>query len=314
MELSIVILNWNAAADTIRCVCHIASWERLRPTIWVVDNASIDGSVEIIADECPTVHLIRNPANLGFAGGTNRGIIEALGAGDGPILLLNNDAFIAEEDAISLINILRANKHIGLVGPLLFDAEQPDQLLSAGGKNPVLHHQTRILAFNADEPLRPVEHISGTAVLVRAEVFRAIGLLDEDYFFSTELADLCRRAKGQGYLSVIATQAQAYHTLSRSANFRDTLHVYYIIRNRFLYMRKFYRQPAKAFLYGIWGLYSLVLAGKLYLSGQHPTARAVCLGLIDGWQGRFRGQNERVLTTCRRDRTKTAEVLENSSV
>jgi GT2 family glycosyltransferase len=314
MELSIIILNWNAAADTIRCVRHIASWERLRPTIWVVDNASIDGSVEIIADECPTVHLIRNPANLGFAGGTNRGIIEVLGAGDGPILLLNNDAFIAEEDAISLINILRANKHIGVVGPLLFDAEQPDQLLSAGGKNPVLHHQTRILAFNAGEPLRPVEHISGTVVLVRAEVFRAIGLLDEDYFFSTELADLCRRAKGQGYLSVIATQAQACHTLSRSANFRDTLHVYYIIRNRFLYIRKFYRQLAKAFLYGIWGLYSLVLAGKLYLSGQHPSARAVCLGLIDGWQGRFGGQNERVLTTCRRDRTKTAEVLENSSV
>src|SRR5262245_44872783 len=68
MQLSIVILNWNAAADTIRCVRSIMAWSQLKPAIWVVDNASSDSSAEIIASECPQVHVIRNSHNQGFAG------------------------------------------------------------------------------------------------------------------------------------------------------------------------------------------------------------------------------------------------------
>ncbi len=299
MELSIIILNWNAAEDTIRCVHHLTTWERLQPVIWVVDNASTDASAEMIARECPPVRLIRNPVNLGFAGGTNQGIIQSLAMGHHPILLLNNDASIGEEDVTRLLKTLQENEAVGFVGPLLFAAEQQDRLLSAGGKNPVLHHQTRVLQFDPAQPLHRVECISGTAVLARAELFDTVGLLDEDYFFSTELADLCARAKAHGYLSFIDTRARAYHALGRSAHFRSTLYTYYIIRNRFLYIRKFYNHLPKGFLYSFWAGYSLALTVKLYLTGQSAPARAVSLGLRDGLGGRFGGQNERVLATCR---------------
>ncbi len=121
MELSIIILNWNVAADTIRCARRIASWERLRPTIWVVDNGSTDGSADVIARECPGVCLIRNATNLGFAGGNNHGITQALSAGATSILLLNNDASVEAEDIIRLSDTLQHNELIGSVVPMLYD-------------------------------------------------------------------------------------------------------------------------------------------------------------------------------------------------
>lgn len=298
MELSVVILNWNAAQDTIRCVRRLSAWRRLQPTIWVVDNASTDGSVELIAGHCPEVNLICNQTNLGFAEGTNQGVRQALNSGSRPILLLNNDAVIDEADALRLLRTLEGDETIGFVGPLLFDAEQRGRLISAGGKNPVLHHQTRLLEYDSTQARQPVECISGTVIMIRAEVFQVVGLLDEAYFFSTELADLCRRGQRQGYLCLIDSRARAYHAVERSANFRETLYIYYIIRNRFIYIRKFYRYLLKGLLTGFWGSYGLALSLKLSLSGKSAPAKAVFWGVVDGVQGRFGGQNERVLAMC----------------
>jgi len=296
MELAIVILNWNAAADTIRCVRALSSWERVRPIIWVVDNGSTDGSAEIIARECPFVHLIRNSFNLGFAGGNNRGIKEALAQGDRPVLLLNNDAFIDENNVILLLETLHSDPRIGFVGPLLFDADRKDYLLAAGGKNPVLHHHSHILRLKPGSTVREVEYVVGTVILIRPQVIHQIGLLDEAYFFSMEIADLCMRARRQGYLSVVDTRARAYHAIHRSSYLRETLHAYYIIRNRFLFISKFYSGPLKLLLHAFWTLYSLVLGVKLTLSRKPSAARSVLLGLLDGLRGHFGGQNARVLS------------------
>jgi GT2 family glycosyltransferase len=300
MQLAIVILNWNAAADTIRCVRHLVAWQRLKPAIWVVDNASSDGSAEIIAHECPFVSLVRSSTNLGFAGGNNRGIIQALAAGDAPILLLNNDALIEETDAIRLLETLQADPRIGFIGPLLFDAEQKDRLLAAGGGSPVKHHHSHFHQFSEASPVFPVTYVPGTAIIGRAEVFRTVGLLDERYFFSAEVADLCLQAGRHGYLSVIDSRARAYHAVGRSSNLRDSLYTYYIIRNRFLMLRKHHRR--NLLLFGFWTLYSLALALKLGVSGKSHTAQSVWLGLVDGLQGRFGGQNERVLARVNQPR------------
>ncbi|RME41948.1 MAG: glycosyltransferase family 2 protein [Caldilineae bacterium] len=294
MDIFIILLNWNAAEDTIACVKQFDDWRQVRPTIWVVDNASADGSVEAIRRACPHVHLIRNEANLGFAGGTNRGIEAALQAGEAPLLLLNNDATLAEADALRLLETLQADETIGVAGPLLFDANPDGRLLAAGGRNPVLHHHSHIRQWTPGPPVRPVEYVPGTVMLVRPEVFRQVGLLDEAYFFAAEVADLCRRAWEHGFRCVVDARARAHHRVSRSAAFRSTLYPYYIIRNRFLYIRKFYRLLPRLALTAVWGTYSLALSAKLRLAGQPATARAVWLGLVDGLQGRFGGQNERV--------------------
>lgn len=297
MPLAIIILNWNAAADTLNCVHAISAWKRLQPTLYVVDNNSADNSVELISREYPQIQLIRAKANLGFAGGNNLGIIQALTAGDAPIMLLNNDAEVAEADILCLLETLQADERIGFIGPCLYNAEKPDRLLSAGGKNPVLHHHSHIAAPPTTDPVYPVMYVPGTVIIIRAEVFRRVGLLDETYFFSTEVADLCMQGARHDYSSVIDTRARAYHTLSRSSKLRDTLYTYYIIRNRFIFLRKHYRW--QIWLHLFWMLYSLALAVKLHLGAKRHTAQSVFLGLFDGLQGRFGGQNERVLAAVK---------------
>jgi GT2 family glycosyltransferase len=146
-------------------------------------------------------------------------------------------------------------------------------------------------------PILPVDFISGSVALVRAALLREVGLLDEDYFFNTEVADHCHRSREVGYLTVVDSRARANHNLDRSSALRSTLHVYYIIRNRFVYVRKRYR-AAKWPLTLVWAIYCLLLVGKLRLSGKGATAQAVYLGLVDGVSKRWGGQNSRVLTAC----------------
>lgn len=294
-EIAVVVLNWNAVGDTIRCVRSLMGWRTLRPDVWIVDNASTGDDVARLTRAFPQAHILSNERNLGFAGGTNRGIQAALEQGDLPVLLLNNDAQVAEADLQRLLETLYSDEEIGFVGPLLYEAAPTGRLLAAGGRNPVLHHQSHIFPLKPGPAVRTVAYVPGTVALVRPELFRRVGLLDERYFFSMEVADLCLRAARQGYRNVVDTRAKAVHALERSAPLRGTLHVYYIIRNRFLFIRNFYRGVGKAALFFAWTAYSVALWLKLILQGAEPTARAVRLGLEDGLRGRFGGQNERVL-------------------
>jgi GT2 family glycosyltransferase len=297
MNVSVIILNWNAATDTIACIEQFAGWQRIQPTIWVVDNASQDDSVTLIAQQHPHVHLLRNAKNQGFAGGTNRGIEAALQQGNAPLLLLNNDARIDEEALTQLVTSLCMDPTIGMIGPLLYLAKQPETLIAAGSRNLVLHIHNLNKHPPVGGPVFPVEYISGSVALIRAQLFREIGLLDERYYFNVEVADLCRRARQRGYLTMVDSRARAYHDLDRSSPLRGTLHTYYLIRNRFLYIRKFY-QASQLPLVAFWATYSWLLASKLALGGQRMTAQAVWLGVNDGLAGRFHGQNDRVLAAC----------------
>ncbi len=292
MEISVIILNWNAAEDTIACVQKLLGWTAVSPQIWIVDNASADDSVAQIRANCPQVNLLASEANLGFAGGSNLGMRRALQTEPLPILLLNNDAQIGEEDVLQMATTLKADETIGAVVPMLCD-ETTGKMISAGGKNPVKHMQTRMRDYNFNERLLFVECVSGTAVLLAPHFLQQVGLLDERFFFSTEVADLCLRGQKAGFRFVVDLQARAVHEVERSSRFRETLYVYYIVRNRFLILRNHYRW--NIFLWGFWASYSLALALKLRLDGKRPSSRAVWMALKDGLLGRFGGQNERVM-------------------
>ena len=297
--IAVIILNWNAAADTICCVQQCAAWQGVNSVVYVVDNASSGADVEQIAQACPHVHLIRNAANLGFAGGSNVGMAAALSAGCNALLLLNNDAQLAATTLQQLWHTLISAPTHGVVGPLLYSADQPPRLITAGYGNPVLHLDNRIRTLPAGETNFPVHYISGSVALIRASLLQQIGLLDERFFFSGEVADLCQRAAACGFRTLVDVQARATHNVDRSARWRSTLYTYYIVRNRFLYARNTYKQSAYGLagllLLGFWAFYGWLLTVKLRLTGQRTTALAVWLGTVDGVTGRFGGQNERIL-------------------
>ena len=294
MNVSVVLLNWNAAEDTITCLRPLLAWRQVRPFLIVVDNASEGDDVAQIESSLPGVQIVQNATNEGFSGGSNRGMAVALIQGDAPILLLNNDAMIEETAVLRLIQTLAENPKIGMVVPQLFDED--GGLVAVGGKNPAFHTQTRVKTFPNSDPVQVVETISGTAVLIQPAMLRQVGLLDERFFFSTEMADLSLRARQHGFVCAVDRRAAASHTISRSAPLRNSLYVYYIVRNRLLFLRNHYRW--RLGLRGFWWAYTVALALKLRLSGEPVTARAVWLALQDGVNGRFGGQNERVLAYC----------------
>lgn len=305
--LSIVILNWNAAQDTLACVQRLLAWQRLHPHIIIVDNASTSAEIEALstfvqANSNGNITLICNPHNQGFAGGSNRGIEHALAQHPSlPILLLNNDADITESDLIKLHDALMADATLGAIGPVLYttSTDALPHIISAGGKDPRWHIHTLYTQIDTTSLLMPVHYISGSVALFRAEVFHNAGLLDEAFFFNTEIADLCQRAAQHPnhYRTMVHTQAQAFHDLHRSASNRHALYVYYIVRNRLLYVRKHGGAWRIPLLMG-WALYGLALYIRTRIAGQRAPANAIGLGTLDGLRGRFGGQNERVLRLC----------------
>lgn len=296
MNLAVVILNWNQAAATIRCIEAVAAWKHVAPDIWVVDNASQDGSRELIPKQCPAAHVLASDNNLGFAGGNNLALRRILSSRSDGVLLLNNDAVITEDQVQHLLTELETHPRLGLIGPLLDERRGQAQVFTAGGRDIARHLGTRHAEKAADLPaliaihrLLDVDYVPGTVALVRAEAFRTVGLFDEDYFFSGEMADFCRRAGARGYASAICPRVCAVHEPGGGA--RATLYRYYTLRNRFLYIRKFH--PSRRALYAcLWSAVGLAMAARSLIQGCPAEARAAWRALHDGLAGRFGNRNE----------------------
>ncbi len=284
MQLAVVILNWNRTDDTIRCARSVAGWIRLKPSIWLVDNASQDGKRLIGA--IPGATVLANTDNLGFAGGNNvafRHILEQ-GSADA-ILLLNNDAEIGEADVQALLDSLAQNPDLAVVGPRLREVDARGHSIEyAGGRDIARHLRTRRHANPAHQAgLLQTAYVPGAAVLVRTEALNVLGLFDEDFFFSGELADFCERARKRGLRCAVRLDATAIHRLEAAAAQRDTLHAYYALRNRFLFVRK--HRPAWRLLY--WSLQGRILAGRAFLQGRRGLARSLAQAVKDGRSSHF---------------------------
>lgn len=294
MRLAVVILNWNATEETKRCLLEVRRWgdsAGIPPrTIWVVDNASHEPGVKSLEREHPDVRFLMSPVNRGFAGGNNLGIVAAMEHGGDAIALLNNDATLDGRSVASMVSTLSSDSRIGVVGPVLSDG---NPLLSLGGRDIAHHMGSHLRARDPPDRLLDVDYVPGTAVLIRRRTFEEIGLLDEDYFFSGEMADLCRRARRQGLRCVTDPGARASHDLRRSSELRETLHAYYALRNRFLYVRK-HHPKRRGRLYLTWSLRAAFAVTAALARSRPGRARAMTLGVFDGLRGRFGGQNDRV--------------------
>lgn len=293
LRLAIVILNWNRTATTLRCLDCLAGWRRIANRIWVVDNASEDGGLEEIERRAPAVRLLRAPANLGFGGGNNL----ALRRIDGDYaLLLNNDARIDEASVEALIGLLDAEPSIAVAGPVVCRRDEPQQVLSAGGRDILRHVRTHLTAADLPPGLletgRPfdVDYVPGSAALLRMSALRELGYLDEEYFFGGELADFGRRARDRGWRVVILPTARASHDLEVASGQRRRLYPYYILRNRFLHLRKT-AGAARALYIPLWIALGLGLTARACLRRDGAGARALMLGLGHGLAGRGGCQN-----------------------
>jgi GT2 family glycosyltransferase len=214
MDLSVIIVNYNAAPYLERCLTSIESHlSGITYEVCVVDNASTDCSRMLIGDRFPRVQLVANDRNLGFAAGVNRGLEKTHGR---YVLWLNPDAEILNGGMSELLRYLDREPKAGIIGPQIVDLDGGIQLScrTFPSYRTVLCHRysllTRLIPQNRysreylhtdwdHATIREVDWVSGSCLLHRRVVLNQIGGLDERFFMYCEDVDFCLRAKQAGW-------------------------------------------------------------------------------------------------------------------
>ncbi len=225
MDISVVIVAWNAKRYLELC---LESLEKAPPRrsmeALVVDNASADGTAEMVEARFPWVKLIKSPENLGFAKGNNVGIRQCQGR---YIALVNPDVIVFPGCLDALADFLDQNPKVGNVGPRVFEPDMSMQStcrrfptlwnnfcdatgLARRFKNSRFFAGEHMFYFPHDRTLK-VDVLVGCFSFIRRETFEAVGLLDDNLFMYGDDVDWCRRARKAGWEVVFFPGAQAIH-------------------------------------------------------------------------------------------------------
>jgi len=245
-RISAVVLNHRTPDDTVLAVRSLLASNRRADEIVVVDNDVVESVRDVTARFGSDVTYVHTGANRGFSGGVNVGIRAALDRGADSVLLVNSDVVVSPDCLERLERALQDAPSAGIVGPLVASQSVPDQIASLGisynkrtGRMCQLGVGDRIPLSVAVAPAhlqksRPVDAVSACLVLIRREVFAAVGLFDEDYFFSFEDIDFCQRARQAGFSSIVAERAIAFHEGGRSLGSASPRRFYFAARNHLL--------------------------------------------------------------------------------
>jgi GT2 family glycosyltransferase len=230
MDISVIIVGWNAKHYLELCLESLAAAPPRRSMeIIVVDNASADGSAEMIEARFPHVKLIKSNENLGFAKGNNVAIRQCQGR---YIALVNPDVIVFSGCLDALADFLDQNPKVGNVGPRVFNPDMTQQstcrrfptlwnnFCSATGMASALK-KSKFFAgehmwfFPHDRTL-PVDVLVGCFSMIRREAFDTVGLLDENLFMYGDDVDWCRRCWKAGWQVVFFPGAKRFMTVAKS--------------------------------------------------------------------------------------------------
>jgi len=224
-DVSVIIVSWNTKKCLIDCLNSLEDGQQgYAHEIIVVDNASSDGSLEVVEKEYPHVKLIRNEENLGFAKANNIGIAASSGK---YLALVNSDIVVLGDCIRRMVAFMDENSSVGMAGPRVLNADRTLQV-SCRHFPSVWNNLCQVLGLNYvfpksaffSEPLmnywahdteRKVDVLSGCFWMVRREALEKIGLLDEDFFIYGEDIDWCKRFQQAGWDVMFYPGAEAIH-------------------------------------------------------------------------------------------------------
>ncbi|MDH5770152.1 MAG: glycosyltransferase family 2 protein [Candidatus Bathyarchaeota archaeon] len=209
----VIVLNYNGKNYLQTCLPSLESQTYSDYSVIVCDNASVDGSVDYVKINFPSITIIENKENFGFAKGNNIAMKFALEKGADYILLLNNDV-IAEKDIIEkLVTTAEPDKKIGIVGPRIFDIRNRNLIHEIGMTCDKFGFPAVIKCKKVEDKGNVSEafYVSGCAMMIKQEVLRKILFFDEAYFMFSEDLDLCWRARLEGYTVIVNKAAKIYH-------------------------------------------------------------------------------------------------------
>lgn len=228
-KLSIVIVSYNSLSFLRDCLDSIKNNEPSASyQITVVDNASSDGTVQIIQKDYPYVRLIASDKNAGFAAANNRAIKSS---NSDYILLINSDCQVYENSIDRLLDFVDERRDAGIAGPRIvnsdgsvqfscrrfpsfFDAGMHSILTNIAPNNP-FSRRYKLADINRDK-ISIVDWVSGSCMLIRRAALRETGLMDEKYFMYVEDTDLCFQMWKKGWKVFYFPGAEILHHIGGS--------------------------------------------------------------------------------------------------
>lgn len=214
-KVAVVIPNWNGMDSIGACLDALAEQTEKHHVI-VVENASTDGSLELLQTKYPHAELVINSENLGFAGGVNSGIRQAIEQGFEYVALLNNDALVDKKWLKHLVKELDNNKHTGIATSKILNSDGSkldstgDYFTVWGLPYPRGRGETDVDKYDQQTEIFAA---SGGASLYRTDMLKEIGLFDEDFFAYYEDVDISFRAQLAGWKVSFVPEAVAYHQI-----------------------------------------------------------------------------------------------------
>lgn len=249
MDLTILIVNWNTRQLVLECLDSVyrnIDQDILTYEVWVVDNASADGSVEAIRQYFPQTRRIVNEQNKGFAKANNQ-VLPFVASRY--VLLLNSDTQVKHGAIEKLIAFMDHHPKAGIVAPqfLNHDGSKQNSFDNFPGLFSELFNKSLLKILcpgkypsKRQEFHRPlaVDSVIGACMLVRTEAMEKVGYLDEDYFFFLEETDWCFRMWQAGYGVYHIPQAQIYHLQGASKKKAPTQAWIEYYRSSYLFFKK----------------------------------------------------------------------------
>lgn len=273
-RVSVAVISFNGLEFIDDCLkTTFESLKGIDAEVIVIDNGSVDGTVELIETGYPAVKLLKNENNLGFARAVNQGFDAAIGK---YIFLLNQDTRIVGNTIERLAGKLESDTRIGTVGPKFVDFD--GRLQQSARAFP--RYRDLVFEFTGLSYLFPksrffsrwkmgwFDHLSerevdqpmGAALMVRSELLESIGGLDESFGIFFNDVDFCRRVKDSGFLNLYHPEAVVAHYVGGSTRKNKARMVFESHRSMFRYFRKYNRGILKQPPLYFWGVVLFITA------------------------------------------------------
>lgn len=228
-------LNWNGWEETMDCVHSLLQQDYPNLGIRVIDNGSDDGSVAHLRSAFPSLEIIENGKDLGYAAGQNVGLKAAIANGAQYVVLLNNDVILEASAISSMLALAEADPSVGAVSVVMRYQHAINEVQFYGGGKLI---SWRGKLVNAKGPEDRLDYVSGACLLLRVEAIREVGLMDERFFLYWEDVDYSVRMRAQGWLLKVAENAVVYHRGSASMSSRSPIRDRIIAESTVRYLLK----------------------------------------------------------------------------
>ena len=244
-DIAVVILNWNGQ-QWLEKFLPIVIEKSSMANIYIADNASTDNSVNFIGDNFPSVKIIHNQLNEGYAKGYNDALKDLK---EKYFVLLNSDIEVTDNWIEPIINLMEENSNISACQPKILDYNNKDSFEYAGASGGYIDNLgypfTRGRIFDSIESdnnqyddVKEIFWASGACLFVRAEDFNEINGFDNDFFAHQEEIDLCWRLKIKGHQVMVHPRSVVYHVGGGTLNDSSPFKTYLNFRNNLFMLTK----------------------------------------------------------------------------